>query len=97
MTEPNVWNPSVYINGRRVAPAPRTNVIIGNIAFKVESNEITEVDFYLDGRQWYSDTSPPYEWPFSPETVGKHEVRAEVRCEDGTEAYAKMDVYLFNP
>ncbi len=97
MTEPNVWRPSIYINGRRVAPALHTNVIIGSVAFRVESNEETEVDFYLDGQRQYSDTSPPYEWPFSLKTVGKHEVRAEVRCEDGTEAYARMDVYLFNP
>jgi len=76
-------------------PAPWGNTIIGEMPLEISTNENATVNFYLDGKNLYSDSTPPYVWDFNVPTVGKHRITAEITV-DGTTAYAQMDVYMFN-
>ena len=95
LVKPNVWRPALYVDGRYIMPAPWGNTIIGEMPLEISTNENTTVNFYLDGKNLYSDSTPPYVWNLDVPTVGKHRITAEITV-DGTTAYAQMDVYMFN-
>jgi len=95
LIEPNTWHPSLYINGRAIMPAPWGVTIIGSMPFAVSTDIKGEVKFYVDGKECYSDTSPPYIWNFDMPFIGKHEITAEVSYK-GNAAYAKIDALIFN-
>jgi glutamine amidotransferase-like uncharacterized protein len=95
MVKPDVWHPALYVNGRYIMPAPWGNTIIGEMPFEISTNENATVNFYLDGRNMYSDSAPPHIWDFDAPSTGKHKIVAEVSV-SGATAYAQMDAYLFN-
>lgn len=95
LVEPNVWHPALYVDGRYIMPAPWGNTIIGKMPFTISTDENLTVDFYLDGKEYYSDSSPPYVWDFDLHVMGKHDIRAEISV-NGTTAYAQMEAYIFN-
>jgi glutamine amidotransferase-like uncharacterized protein len=96
LTEPSVWNPGLYLQGRRVGPAPWGNTIIGAMSFTVDVSVNSTVDFYLDGTKYFSDSLAPYEWPMEGPFWGSHLLMAEMSQPDGTTAYAQANLYLFN-
>ncbi len=91
--KPNVWHPAVYIEGRRILPAPWGNTIIGSMNISVYTNVKSDVKFFMDGREMYDDYMPPYEWRMSSRG-GKHILRVEVE-NGGNIAYAEMILYCF--
>ncbi len=96
LIEPNVWNPSLYVNGRAIMPAPWGITIIGSMPFTVYTDMEGKVNFSIDGETYYSDSSPPYIWDFDMPLIGKHELCAEVGDGEGNIVYAKADVFIFN-
>ncbi len=92
--EPNIWHPGLYLHGRRIAPAPWGNTIIGEMTLSVYVEGNATIDFYLDGSKVHSDAAEPYAWRLDGLSPGKHHVRAELSKEDGTIAYAQADIYV---
>lgn len=82
---------AIYIFDREVIKADRT-IIIGRITIEVNSSEnIGEVEFYIDGEFRYLDNEKPYEWLWNELSVGKHEIKVI-----GNEAMDKKDVFIIN-
>jgi len=96
LVEPSVWHPGLYLQGRRIGPAPWGNTVVGSMAFTVSTDDGATVDFYLDGCKRYSDATSPYQWTVEGVTCGKHHLRAETVKPDGTLAYAQVDLYMFS-
>ena len=96
LTEPNVWNPGIYLQGRRIGPAPWGNTIIGAMAFAVDVPDSSIVDFYLDESKYFTDSTAPYEWLMDRSALGKYHLMVELSTPDGTTAYAQDHLYLFN-
>ncbi|MEA2054968.1 MAG: hypothetical protein U9O96_07700 [Candidatus Thermoplasmatota archaeon] len=95
LVEPSALHPALYINGRHIMPAPWGTTLIGKMPFTIYINENSTVNFYLDGKKYYSDNSPPYVWTLDMPMVGKHDVHIEVVNTDAM-AYAQICVYAFN-
>lgn len=92
--EPNIWHPGLYLNGRRIGPAPWGNTIIGDMTLSVYVEGTATIDFYLDGRRVHSDSMEPYTWRLDDVSPGWHQVRAEYATPDGTTAYAQADIFV---
>ena len=57
---------NLYLFGKDLGPTPKNNtVILGSVKVKANAypeHEIDSVHFYLDGKDCYNVTAPPYEW-----------------------------------
>ena len=91
MLEPNVWRPGVYVNGRYIMPY-FVNVVVGKMNISVYTNG-KEVKFYLDGKEIFDDTMPPYSCPIDAKIPGKHEIMAMTE-RNGNIVYATMEIYF---
>ena len=90
ITQPNIWHPGIYLNGRKVLPAS-VNVFVGRAKISVYCNFDGKVEFYIDGEKIFEDSSQPYEWGGNIEK-GWHEVEVKARNGDIT-VYGNMMVY----
>ncbi len=93
--QPSGWHPGLYLNGRRIGPAPWGNTIIGDMTLSVYVEGNGSIDFYLDDVLVHSDEEAPYTWRLDNVSPGRHHVRAELARQNGAMAYAQADIYVF--
>lgn len=56
----------LYLFGKELGPTPKNNtIVLGSVKVTAQAHpehEIQSVHFYLDGKDCYNVTAPPYEW-----------------------------------
>ncbi|MBC7081463.1 MAG: M28 family peptidase [Thermoplasmatales archaeon] len=94
-----------YFFGRALFPIVAKNwfsrargitIAIGRVDVVAEvDGNVEKVIFAVDGRMWYWDYSPPYEWKLNVLLFGKHEI--EVYAYGEEIARDEMDIIIFSP
>lgn len=89
----------IYIFGRDILPARRNPIIIGKITVSVEAEDkisgVEIVKFYVDDKEEYNKTAPPYEWRWGGE-IGIRTLKVKVIDEAGLNAVKEMDVFMIS-
>ena len=62
---------------------------------KTEVFNGNKVEFYIDDKLEYTDTTEPYEWIWNKHAIGKHEIKVVAYDDKGNKADDKIDVIKY--
>jgi len=85
----------LYIFGNKIIPLRHT-IIIGPLEFEANGNELSKVEFYIDGKLKYVDYTSPYSWFWDEFIIGRHEIKIVAYDFSGNIAIDKQEVWIFN-
>ncbi|MBO4800316.1 MAG: endo-1,4-beta-xylanase [Bacteroidaceae bacterium] len=87
---------SVYIRPAALNVTKGEPVAV-EIRARLRTKAIDHIDFYVKNQLLCTFTEAPYTTEFTPETLGRHELKAVVVATDGTEYQRLSGVTAFNP
>jgi hypothetical protein len=87
----------VYLANKKIAITVFNTVVIGPLDIEVttENENITSVDFYIDGIYKATDTTPPYTWGWTERGSGKKVITVVGRQDNGNHYSSKITVWKF--
>jgi len=94
----------LYFFGRDIGPTLRNKtIIIGGATVKVKvyhEDEIKNVTFYVDGKPYFSDTNPPFEWKmnkrFGEKPLMAHTITVTAYYKGGCSWTESVPVWYFH-
>ncbi len=89
----------LYLFGRETMQLPvEKAIIIGGIDVKVKTYDenLSETNFYIDGKLRYSTEEETCEWLWNEPVVGRHTIKIVAEDKNSNLAYQEVDVWIFN-
>jgi parallel beta-helix repeat protein len=88
---------SIYIKEKKIIPFFKT-IVVGPMSIKVDNNEISKAEFFIDGQLKETLIEPPYFWEWRENAYMKHTLETKVYDDEGNSASSgEKSFYIFNP
>ncbi len=87
----------LYLANKKIAVTVFNTIVIGrlDIEASTENENVTSVDFYVDGVYKATDTTEPYSWSWNEHGSGEKLITVVARQDNGNHYSSKISVYKF--
>jgi hypothetical protein len=87
----------IYLKNRKILPFFKS-IIVGPVSVKIPHENLSKVEFYIDGQLKEEVTTFPVYWQWNEKAFFKHTLETKVYDQYGNSASSgQMEFYIFNP
>jgi len=88
---------AIYIKDKKIIPFFKP-IVFGPMSIKVNNDQISKAEFFIDGQLKETLIDPPYFWEWNENAYMKHTLETKVYDDEGNSASSgEKSFYIFNP